>query len=59
MLTGVDWPEEDVESDGRNLQFELYVSGLLRIGGVAADVNEPDVLIKYGAVVGLGLHPMA
>jgi hypothetical protein len=54
MLSGADRPEVDRNPHARNIQFELYVAGLLTMGGVRCVLAEPDIILDYcGTACGL------
>ena len=46
-LTGSDVADEEVESPGRDAQFELFVLATLVMGDVCAWIEEPDLRFLY------------
>ena len=53
-LTGAEVAEDEVNSPGRDTQFELFVRAFLVMGGVSVWIAEPDLRFQYnGREVGL------
>jgi hypothetical protein len=53
-LTGAEVADEEVNSPGRDAQFELFVRAFLVMGGVSVWIAEPDLRFQYnGREVGL------
>ncbi len=53
-LTGAEVADEEVNSPGRDTQFELFVRAFLVMGGVPVWIAEPDLRFRYnGREVGL------
>lgn len=53
-LTGVEVADEEVNSPGRDIQFELFVRGMLVMGDVPVWIAEPDLQFLYdGRIVGI------
>ena len=53
-LTGAEVADEEVNSPGRDIQFELFVRAFLVMGSVSVWIAEPDLRFQYnGREVGL------
>lgn len=47
-ITGADAPEHEEAHSARDVQFELYVWGMINASGGACDFAEPDLVCGYG-----------
>jgi hypothetical protein len=48
MLSGAATADQDANPETRNTQFELYVAGILTLGGARVVVEEPDLGLEFG-----------